>query len=172
MVSFVNYWYNKKNMLGELIFVVACFKKALRDFRDHPGYPGPKSCRSLWLLVCDWNFWHCYSFMMKHQKGLSKIHPRYHHILIAMSWLQSDFDDRVAYAPWWLGYFNFDAKKTVSTDNLPWLRQKQFTKNNLSFNQKPNSCLSGFTELRTGFLSFILHSMAFVIHKCPGRCLP
>ena len=42
MVSFVNYWYNKKNMLGELIFVVACFKKALRDFRDHPEYPGPK----------------------------------------------------------------------------------------------------------------------------------
>jgi hypothetical protein len=41
MVSFVNYWYNKKNMLGELIFVVACFKKALRDFRDHPEYPGP-----------------------------------------------------------------------------------------------------------------------------------
>ena len=41
MVSFVNYWYNKKNMLGELIFVVACFKKALRDFRDHPEFPGP-----------------------------------------------------------------------------------------------------------------------------------
>jgi hypothetical protein len=41
MVSFVNYWYNKKNMLGELIFVVACFKEALRDFRDHPEYPGP-----------------------------------------------------------------------------------------------------------------------------------
>jgi len=41
MVSFVNYWYNKKNVLGELIFVVACFKKALRDFRDHPEYPGP-----------------------------------------------------------------------------------------------------------------------------------
>ena len=43
MVSFVNYWYNKKNMLGELIFVVACFKKALRDFRDHPEFPGPRS---------------------------------------------------------------------------------------------------------------------------------
>ncbi len=41
MMSFVNYWYNKKNMLGELIFVVACFKEALRDFRDHPEYPGP-----------------------------------------------------------------------------------------------------------------------------------
>ena len=45
MVSCVNYWYNKKNMLGELIFVVACFKKALRDFRDHPEYPGPTKCR-------------------------------------------------------------------------------------------------------------------------------
>ena len=41
MVSFVKYWYNKKQMLGELFFVVACFKKALRDFRDHPEHPGP-----------------------------------------------------------------------------------------------------------------------------------
>ncbi len=47
MVSFVNYWYNKKNMLGELIFVVACFKKALRDFRDHPEYPGPREKKTL-----------------------------------------------------------------------------------------------------------------------------
>ena len=51
MVSFVKYWYNKKQMLGELFFVVACFKKALRDFRDHPEHPGPNRCYS---SRCDW----------------------------------------------------------------------------------------------------------------------
>ena len=54
MVSFVKYWYNKKQMLGELIFVVACFKKALRDFRDHPEHPGPRGLgvgkKILWTM--------------------------------------------------------------------------------------------------------------------------